>query len=355
MLIYVARNYLIAANKHYMKIDLRSDTVTKPSEGMLAAMMEAQVGDDVFGEDPAVNELESLMAQIFKQEGALYCPTGTMANQIAIKCHTQPGEEVICDEFAHVYTYEGGGIALNSGCQARPLPGLRGLLSAEEIEAAINPDDVHRPKTSLVVLENTSNRGGGACYEWKDILAIKEVCRNHGLRLHLDGARLFNAIVAKHQNPALYGEVFDSISVCLSKGLGAPVGSLLIGNAEFIAKARRYRKVFGGGMRQAGYMAAAGNYALHHNIGRLKDDHRRAKDIAAKLMEKNFVGKIRPVETNIVIYELVEQYTAREFCSLLLSYDVHCLPINNKTIRMVTHLDYTEEMHSQLLNIFDAL
>lgn len=322
---------------------------------MLRAMEMAQVGDDVFGEDQSVNELEALVALIFKKEAALFCPSGTMANQIAIKCHTQPGEEVICEEGSHIYIYEGGGIAFNSGCQVKPLAGMRGLITAEEVEAAINPDDIHRAVSSLVVLENTANRGGGACYEWEDILAIKEVCRKHDLKLHLDGARLFNAIVAKHQSPVHYGEIFDSISICLSKGLGAPVGSVLTGSKEFIAKARRLRKVLGGGMRQAGYLAAAGNYALHNHIGRLKEDHRHAKEIAAKLIEKEFIGKIKPVESNIVIFELIESYTAKEFCNLLASYDIHCLPINNTMARMVTHLDYTPEMHHQLLNILDAL
>ena len=322
---------------------------------MLRAMEMAQVGDDVFGEDQSVNELEALVALIFKKEAALFCPSGTMANQIAIKCHTQPGEEVICEEGSHVYIYEGGGIAFNSGCQVKPLAGMRGLITAEEVEAAINPDDIHRAVSSLVVLENTANRGGGACYEWEDILAIKEVCRKHDLKLHLDGARLFNAIVAKHQSPVHYGEIFDSISICLSKGLGAPVGSVLTGSKEFIAKARRLRKVLGGGMRQVGYLAAAGNYALHNHIGRLKEDHRHAKEIAAKLIEKEFIGKIKPVESNIVIFELIESYTAKEFCNLLASYDIHCLPINNTMARMVTHLDYTPEMHHQLLNILDAL
>ena len=338
-----------------MKIDLRSDTITKPTPQMLEPMLHAEVGDDVFGEDSSVNGLESLVAQIFKMEAALFCPSGTMANQIAIKCHTQPGQEVICEETSHVYIYEGGGIAFNSGCQTKPIAGQRGMITAEEIALAINPDDIHRPVSKLVVLENTANRGGGACYEWEDILAIKETCNQHNLALHLDGARLFNAIVAKHQNPTHYGEVFDSISICLSKGLGAPAGSVLIGKRDFIDNARRIRKVMGGGMRQAGYLAAAGNYALHHHIGRLKEDHRHAKEIAAQLIEKSFVGKIKPVETNILIFELIESYTAREFCNLLASYDIHCLPISKYMVRMVTHLDYTPEMHTQFLKILDSL
>src|ERR1700690_2109016 len=249
-------------------IDYRSDTFTKPSQLMLEAMFRASVGDDVFGEDPSVNKLETLAAETFGMEAGLFCPSGTMTNQIAIKCHTQPGDEVICDTMSHVYIYEGGGIAFNSGCQVRPIEGDRGRITADQVTKSINPDDVHKPVTRLVSLENTANRGGGSCYEFNDLQSIREVCLENNLKLHLDGARVFNAIVENKEEPKDYGALFDSISVCLSKGLGAPVGSVLLGNKDFIQKARRVRKVFGGGMRQAGYLAAAGIFALENNIER---------------------------------------------------------------------------------------
>src|SRR5579864_6122308 len=247
-----------------MTIDFRSDTVTRPTPPMLAAMMQAKVGDDVFGEDPSINQLESMAAKLFGMEAALYCPSGTMSNQIAIKCHTQPGDEVICEKSSHVYIYEGGGIAFNSGSQVRALEGNLGRITAGQVSGAINPDDVHRARTSLVTLENTCNRGGGSCYDLEEIKKIRQVCSDNQLKLHLDGARLFNALVATGQTAGTYGELFDSISVCLNKGLGCPIGSILIGPAPFIRQARRVRKVFGGGMRQAGFMAAAGIYALEH-------------------------------------------------------------------------------------------
>ena len=252
-----------------MIIDLRSDTVTKPTPAMLKAMVSAKVGDDVFGEDPTINELERLSADMFGMEAGLFCPSGTMTNQIAIKCHTQPGDEVICDESAHVYQYEGGGIAFNSSASVKLLYGDRGRINAEQVKAAINPDDSHKSRTSLVCLENTSNRGGGSCYNFSEIKAIKKVCTENSLILHLDGARLWNALIAKKETPKQYGEVFDSVSICLSKGLGCPVGSVLVGNKDFIKKARRIRKVLGGGMRQAGVLAAAGIYGLQNNFDRL--------------------------------------------------------------------------------------
>ena len=330
-------------------IDLRSDTFTKPSPDMLKAMFDAQVGDDVFGEDPTVNELEKYCAELFGMEAAVFCPTGTMTNQIAIKCHTQPGDEVICDKVSHVYIYEGGGIAFNSGCQVKTINGTRGLITAEDVVASINPDDVHKAHTSLVVLENTGNRGGGSCYEIEDILQIQEVCKEHGLKLHLDGARLFNALVAKKQTPLQYGEMFDSISICLSKGLGTPIGSVLLGKTDFIKKARRVRKVMGGGMRQAGYIAAAGLFALYNNVERLVEDHQHAKQIAEALLNKDFTGKMMPVETNIVIFEVLGDYTAAEFCKRMKEYGILCLPISPTQVRMVTHLDVTNEMVKELL------
>jgi threonine aldolase len=339
-----------------MQIDLRSDTFTKPSPQMLEAMFTAKVGDDVFGEDPSVNSLEAMTAEMFGMPAALFCPSGTMTNQIAIKCHTQPGDEVICDELSHVYQFEGGGIAFNSGSSVKLLQGDRGRITADLITTSINNKfDVHKANTSLVSLENTTNFGGGACYNFDDIVTIKEVCQQHNLKLHLDGARLFNALVAKNETPKQYGEIFDSISVCLSKGLGTPVGSLLLGKQDFIKKARRVRKVFGGGMRQAGFLAAAGIYALQNNIDRLADDHFAAKEIAKALIAKDFIGKIIPVETNIIIFEVVNSYTPKQLVERLKQDDILCLAISPTQVRMVTHLDVTKEMLKKLLAVIEAL
>ncbi len=335
--------------------DLRSDTFTKPSPAMLEAMFKAEVGDDVFGEDPSVNQLEAITAEMFGMEAALFCPSGTMTNQIGIKCHTQPGDEVICEKMSHVYIYEGGGIAFNSGSQVKALEGDRGRLTAEQITEAINPDDVHKAKTSLISLENTANRGGGSCYDFNDFHKIKEVCLQNNLSLHLDGARLWNALVAKEESPVQYGQVFDSISVCLSKGLGTPIGSLLLGKRDYIKKARRVRKVFGGGMRQAGYIAAAGIYALENNINRLQQDHLHAHQIAEALIKKDFIGKIMPVETNIIIFEVSGSYTAKEFCERLQLDDILCLSISATQVRMVTHLDVTDEMVKKLIGVIEAM
>ena len=339
-----------------MITDLRSDTFTKPSPAMLEAMFKAPVGDDVFGEDPSINKLEAMSAEMFGMEAALFCPSGTMTNQIAIKCHTQPGDEVICDKVSHVYIYEGGGIAFNSGCQVKALDGDRGRISADQVIEAINPDDVHKARTKLVSLENTANRGGGSCYNFTDFQQIKEICLNNKLNLHLDGARLWNALVAKNETPKQYGEVFDSISICMSKGMGTPVGSLLLGKQDFIKQARRVRKVFGGGMRQAGYLAAAGIYALENNIERLEEDHYHAKQIATALAKKDFVGKLMPVETNIVIFEITGlSYTAKIFCEKLAKHDILCLAISATQVRMVTHLDFTKEMLKNLIEVIEAL
>lgn len=339
-----------------MQIDLRSDTFTKPSTAMLNAMFTAKVGDDVFGEDPSVNYLEALAAAMFGMEASIFCPSGTMTNQIAIKCHTQPGDEVICDELSHVYQFEGGGIAFNSASSVKLLQGDRGRITAALISTSINNKfDVHKSNSSLVSLENTTNFGGGACYNFEDILKIKEVCLQHNLKLHLDGARLFNAIVAKGETPQQYGELFDSISICLSKGLGTPVGSLLLGNQNLIKKAKRIRKVFGGGMRQAGFLAAAGTYALQNNIERLADDHVAAKEIARTLIEKDFIGKIMPVETNIIIFEVINSYTPKELVERLKQDDILCLAISPTQVRMVTHLDVTKEMLKKLIQVIEAL
>ena len=298
-------------------IELRSDTFTKPTPAMLQAMFKASVGDDVFKEDPTVNELQDKLAKKFGMEAGLFCPSGTMTNQIAIKCHTQPGGEVICEKMSHVYIYEGGGIAFNSGCQVKPINGNHGRIAANQVLESINPDDIHKAKTQLVSLENTANRGGGSCYDFNDIQEIKAVCLQNNLKLHLDGARLFNALVAKKETPKKYGGVFDSISICLSKGLGAPVGSVLLGDKDFIEKALRVRKVFGGGMRQAGYLAAAGIFALENHIDRLALDHLHAKQIGDALAKKDFIGEIMPVETNIIIFEVKgNNYTAKSLTEI---------------------------------------
>ena len=323
---------------------------------MLDAMFKASVGDDVFGEDPSVNRLEAMSADMFGMEAALFCPSGTMTNQIAIKCHTQPGDEVICDKMSHVYIYEGGGIAFNSGCQVKALEGDRGRIKAYQVLENMNPDDVHKARTSLVSLENTANRGGGSCYDFTEIQSIKNICLSNNLKLHLDGARLWNALVAKNETPKQYGEVFDSVSICLSKGLGTPVGSLLLGKSDFIKQARRVRKVFGGGMRQAGYLAAAGIFALEHNIQRLEVDHMHASQIASALAKKDFVGQIMPVETNIVIFEITgSSYTAKTLVERLAGYEILCLPISATQVRMVTHLDFTKEMLNNLIEVIEAL
>ena len=338
-----------------MTIDLRSDTVTRPVPAMLDAMMNAKVGDDVFGEDPAINELEEMAATLFGKEAALYSPTGTMSNQIAIKCHTQPGDEVICEKNSHVYLYEGGGIAFNSGSQVRLLEGDRGRINAAQVAASINPDDVHRARTSLVSLENTANRGGGSCYDFSAIKKIRQVCDEHGLPLHLDGARLFNALVAKKETPLQYGQVFDTISVCLNKGLGCPIGSILTGSQAFIKKARRIRKVFGGGMRQGGFMAASGIYALKNHISRLELDHNHAKQLSEALLLKPFTGAMLPVETNIVIFEVKEPYTAKSLAATLGEHNIRCIAISPTQIRMVTHLDISEQMVREVISFIQQL
>ncbi|WKN40549.1 threonine aldolase family protein [Tunicatimonas pelagia] len=332
-------------------IDLRSDTVTRPTPAMLEVMMQAEVGDDVFGEDPTVQRLEKKTARIFGMEAGLFCPSGTMTNQIAIRVQTQPQQEVICDRNAHVYLYEGGGLAYNSMVSVRLLSGERGILSAEMVEANINPDDIHFPPTSLVALENTMNKGGGACYPLNQIELIANVCQKHSLALHLDGARVFNALVATGDNPAEYGKHFTSISVCLSKGLGAPVGSVLVGSRELIKQARRVRKVLGGGMRQAGYLAAAGIYALDHHIGRLAEDHRRAKLLAEALQAHSYVDSVLPVETNIVIATLRDVDPA-QFLAQLEAQGVRAVPFGKKDVRFVTHLDFSDE---QLGAVADVL
>ena len=335
--------------------DYRSDTITKPTPAMLEAMFSAPVGDDVFHEDPSVNRLENMLSEKFGMEAGMFCASGTMSNQIAIKCHTQPGDEIICDKMSHVYLYEGGGIAFNSGCQVKTVEGDRGRIKAEQVLEVINPNDIHKASTKLVSLENTANRGGGSCYELEDIKNIKEACLQNNLKLHLDGARLFNALVEKKETPKEYGAIFDSISICLSKGLGAPVGSVLLGSKEFIQKARRVRKVFGGGMRQAGYLAAAGIFALENNVERLAEDHRHAKEIAEALLKKDFIGKMMPVETNILIFEVIKGYTAKSLAEEFLKHDISVIAISPTQIRIVLHLGISEEMVKKTIGVIEVL
>lgn len=325
-------------------IDFRSDTVTRPGKEMLQAMIEAQTGDDVFGEDPTVNALQDKLAFIFGMEAALFCASGTMTNQIAIKAHTDPGDEVICSDLAHVFVYEGGGMAANSGVQARLLPGNRGRFTAEQVESAVNPVDPHRAHTALVCVENTVNRGGGCCWDIEEIAKIKQVTERHRLGFHLDGARLYNALIARNERPQQYGKLFDSISICLSKGLGCPVGSVLLGDKQFIKKAHRIRKRMGGGMRQAGILAAAGIYALDHLVERLEQDHAHAKEVAFLLSQNEFIGEILPVETNIIIFEVKGKYTAPFVVQKLKESGILVLAVSPTHIRMVFHIDITPDM-----------
>ncbi|MBK7030587.1 MAG: DegT/DnrJ/EryC1/StrS family aminotransferase [Bacteroidales bacterium] len=328
-----------------MFIDLRSDTVTRPTPGMLDAMMKAEVGDDVFGDDPTVNELEAKVASMFGMEAALYCASGTMANQVAIKVHTHPGDEVICNELSHIYYYEGGGIAMNSGASVCLLPGDKGRINAKQVKEHINPvNDVHRPLSRLVAVENTMNKGGGSIYDFSELIDIAKVCKANDLKYHLDGARLFNALAETTETPLDFGKIFDSISICLSKGLGAPVGSVLIGSKSFIHSARRIRKVFGGGMRQAGILAAAGIYALDHHVERLKHDHRRARQLGNILEKLPFVEKVIPIESNLVFFDVDPAFPAQELLQKLKRHDIHALALSPQSIRFVTHLDFTDEM-----------
>lgn len=327
-----------------LSVDLRSDTITKPTPGMLDAMLSASTGDDVFGEDPTVAELERRVAHLFGKEAGLFCPSGTMTNQIALKVLTRPQEELICDQSSHVYLYEGGGAAFNSGLSVWLLNGDRGRLRSEEIRDAIRPENVHYPRTSLVALENTHNRGGGSIYEISEMEAIRKVCDEHHLGLHLDGARIFNALAEADYSAPQVGQLFDTISVCLSKGLGAPVGSVLTASKALINEARRVRKVMGGGMRQAGYLAAAGIYALDHHIKRLRDDHRRARQLENILKSLSFIEEVVPVQTNIVVSRLSGQIPTEQFLNLLETNHIKAVAFGKQQIRMVTHLDFNDEM-----------
>jgi threonine aldolase len=327
-----------------MIIDLRSDTITKPTKAMMEAMWEANVGDDVFGDDATVNALQEKAALMFGMEEALFCPSGTMTNQLAIRVHTQPGSDVICEKHSHIYLYEGGGIMLNSLSSVKLLDGDRGRVTAAQVEAAISPEnDIHSTLTRLVSLENTMNKGGGAYYDINEISAIRQLCQDRKIPLHLDGARLFNALVETGEKPQEYGQLFDSISICLSKGLGCPVGSLLLGSKQTITKARRFRKVMGGGWRQAGFLAAAGIYALDHHINRLKEDHLRARAIGEMFSKRSEVEEVFQVDTNIVIIQLNEKWSEKEYVQKLADKGILAVTFGKHLVRFVTHLDFTDD------------
>lgn len=338
-----------------MIIDLRSDTVTKPTPAMKEAMLNAPVGDDVFSEDPSINALEQKVATMFGKEAALFCPSGTMTNQIAVKTHTQPMDEVIIEKTNHVYYYEAGGIAFNSLASVRLINGDRGRITPNDIEQNINADNLHHARTRLVCIENTSNRGGGSYYTLEEMEALSNAARRNGLRIHLDGARLFNALVETKISTLEIGDFFDSISICLSKGLGCPVGSVLTGDKDFIKAARKYRKVMGGGMRQGGFLAAAGIFALDNHVERLKDDHKRAKQIEATLLKLGFVERVYEVMTNIIIFKLKEHYPAEQFVAQLKENNIFCFAIGAQQIRMVTHLDFNDAMLDKTLSVLQRL
>lgn len=339
-----------------MEINLISDTVTKPSQEMLRYMFQAEVGDDVYKQDPTVNALEAKVAAMFGMEDAMFFPSGTMANQTAIKLHTQPGEQLIADKWAHVFNYEGGGASFNSGVSCCLLDGNRGMITAEQVAGAINlPDFIHSPMTSLVCVENTTNKGGGACYDMEELKKIRQVCDANDLKFHLDGARIWNALMAKNENPEDYGKIFHTISVCLSKGLGAPIGSVLVSDSKTIKRALRIRKILGGGMRQVGYLAAAGIYALDHNMERLAEDHRRAKELGAVLQKLDWIEKVEPIETNILIFSVKKGLDELLLIEKLKERNIHISSMGHGKLRIVTHLDYREVMHSYVLETLERI
>ncbi len=339
-----------------MEINLISDTVTRPTPEMLDFMMHAKVGDDVFKSDPTVILLQDKLAAQFGKEAALYFPSGTMANQAAIKLHTQPGEQMICDKWAHVYNYEGGGAAFNSGISCFLLDGNRGMFTADQASSAVNdPTNIHIPLTRLVAVENTTNKGGGACWDFRELQKIRKVCDDNNLAYHLDGARLFNALVATNESPKQYGELFDTISICLSKGLGAPIGSVLLGSKKDIEKALRIRKLFGGAMRQVGYLAAAGIFALDNNVKRLQVDHDRAKKLGEALQKSPYIIKVEPIETNIVIFSIAADLKDADFMNVLKSKDILISSMGAGKLRMVTHLDFSEEMLDKVIAVIQGL
>ncbi|MCL4164595.1 UNVERIFIED_CONTAM: hypothetical protein GTU68_050144 [Idotea baltica] len=322
---------------------------------MLEAMMQADVGDDVFREDETINKLERRVADMFGKDEALFFPSGTMANQTALKLHTNPGDQVICDKYAHIYNYESGGASFNSGVSCKLIDGNRGMFTANQVEREINPDAYYYSKTSLVEIENTTNKGGGACWEFEELIKIKNLCDANSLGYHLDGARLWNALVTKNESAKQYGDIFDTISVCLSKGLGCPVGSVLVGDSSLMSEALRVRKIFGGNMRQAGYLAAAGLYALDNNIDRLEEDHIKATQIGDELTKNSKVKVVEPIETNIIIFELNNDVNEKLFVKQLADKNIHIISMGSKKLRMVTHLGYTNDMHARLISLLNKM
>ena len=339
-----------------MEINLISDTVTKPSAEMLKAMFTAKVGDDVFKQDPTVNEFERIVANLFGMEAALFFPSGTMANQTAIKLNTNPGDQIICDKWSHIHLYESGGASFNSGVNFNLLDGNRGMISAEQVKNGINdPEFYHAPLSKMVGIENTTNKGGGACYDIDELVKIKQVCVDNNLKFHLDGARLWNAMIAKKQHPKQFGELFDTISVCFSKGMGCPIGSVLLSDAETMRKALRIRKIFGGNLRQSGYLAAAGIYALQNNINRLEDDHNRAKELGNTLQKLSWVASVQPVETNIVVFSVIDTIEDKMVIEKLKQKGVAISLLAKNTLRMVTHLDYKQVMHEYVIDVLGKI
>lgn len=330
-----------------MIIDLRSDTVTKPSKEMHQAMFAAEVGDDVFDDDPTVIELENLAAKMFGMEAALFCPSGIMCNQVAIKLQTKPGDKVLCDELSHIYYHEKESPAFLAGAVHHLVNGNRGRLNAKMVNDIL----LKEKNISLVSVENTVNKGGGCFYTLNELSEISEASHKNKVNIHLDGARIFNALVETGDDSHDVGKYFDTISFCLSKGLGAPVGSMLLSSKENIEKARATRNKFGGGMRQAGYLAAAGIYALNHNIQRLKEDHKRAKKIGEGLSGLSFIDELFPVDTNIVIFRLPEKIKTKDFLIKLSAKNIRAVPFGNHTLRMVTHLDFTDDMLQELIKV----
>jgi len=339
-----------------MMINLISDTFTIPSKGMISAMMRAEVGDDVFKEDPTLNRLEERVSNLFGKQAGLFFPSGTMSNQAAIKIHTQPGDQLICDHYSHIYHYEGGGVSFNSGVSCRLVKGKRGLLNKKQIEEVINPPDFyHSPPTTLVSLENTSNKGGGTCYDLKSLKSISSLCKENNISIHLDGARIWNAMIATNTNAIDYGKLFDTISVCFSKGLGCPIGSMLLGTNETIKKAIRYRKVLGGGMRQVGYIAAAVDYALDNNLKDLVNDHKKAIELGNVLKSLPYVEVVQPIKTNIIIFSLRTNCNENNFIEVLEKKNIRLIQLGKGKIRMVTHRDYTNEHHQYTIKTLSKL
>ncbi len=336
-------------------INLISDTVTKPTAEMIDFMLQAEVGDDVFGEDPSVNRLESFAAGMFGMEAAMFCPSGTMTNQIAIKLHTNPLDEMICERTSHVYMYETGGYAFNSGVAVKLLDGTFGKIRPDQVKQAVNGDFDWLPKSVLCVIENSTNKGGGNFYNLDEMAELSKTCKEVGLKYHLDGARLFNVLEEIDMDTKEFGKLFDTISICLSKGLGAPVGSLLLGSAKDIKRGRRFRKVMGGGMRQAGYMAAAGLFALKNNRSKLKVDNERAKTIGRLLAQQKSIIKVSPVKTNIVIFELDKKFSAEFVVNRLKSRGILTSAFGPYSVRLVFHLDIDDSMFEEISNSLNQL